>query len=53
MIYSDIMAAIASKTGALSNLSKGALGNSKLLAVAAINNKVVKCFKSFCSSPQL
>jgi len=34
------MAAIASKTGALSNLSKGALGNSKLLAVAAINNKV-------------
>ena len=38
LIYLDIMAAvIASKKGALSLLTKGVSGSSKLLAAAAIN----------------
>ena len=42
LIYLDSMAAtaIASKVGALSNLTKGFSGTNKLLAVAAINKKV-------------
>ena len=42
LIYLDSMAAtaIASKVGALSNLTKGFSGTNKLLAVAAINKQV-------------